>query len=205
MKKFSYLAVISIILLVMVGCSSSQPQTKDAMDIRIERCPWTMNEPEVEGSDLYFVGLSLVYATEQDSRNDAMRNANRRIIEYLGSEVKSKFEEAKVSYGLSSDAIDPVRASREFQRLFAENNTSQVKATKWCPETEETATGKGYKNFVLVKVPKTALEQTFQETLKREKQKAEGLAKGDRQEATEGQAEKAAKMWADLEKQGLIE
>jgi hypothetical protein len=134
-----------------------------------------------------------------------MRNANRRIIEYLGSEVKSKFERARVSYGLSSDAIDPVGATREFERLFAANNTSQVKATKWYMEREETATGKGYKYFVLSKVPKTALEQTYQETLKQAQKKSEEQAKGNRQAATEGQAEKSAKMWADLEKQGLIE
>ena len=201
MKKLNIWIVISISLLLLAGCSSSQTQRQATP----QRPGWTMNEPEVEGADLFFVGLSAVYTSEQDARDGAVRNANRRIIEYLGAEFKTKFEKARVSYGLSGDAIDPVGATREFERQFAENATHQVKPVKWYMEREETATGTGYKYFVLAKVPKTALDSAYIETLKQAKKQAEAKAKGNRKQATEGQAEKAAKMWSDLEKQGLIE
>lgn len=201
MKKLNCLLIISIAFFVLAGCGGSKPEPPDVS----QRPPWIMNEPEVEGSDLYFVGLSLVYASEQGARDNAIVNANKRIIQYLGSEVKSKFERAVVTYGLSSDAIDPVGATREFERLFAKNATHQVKPQKWYMEREQTATGSGYKYFVLAKVPKYTLDQAYQETLKQAKKQSEAKVRGDRKAATAGQAEKAAKMWADLEKQGLID
>ncbi len=193
--------MVGLISLMLVGCAAQAPQTP----VQPQRPSWTMNEPEVEGSDLYFVGISAVWASEQDARDNALVNANRRVIEYIGTEAKAKFERARVSHGLSSDAIDPTAATRDFQRQVAENVTSQVKSTKWYMEREETATGKGYKYFVLARVPKAALNNAFKNAMEMEKAKAEKKAKEARDAAAQTQAQKAADMWADMVEQGVVD
>ncbi len=202
MKRALFGLIAAFMIAMLVGCAQQAATTGPTPP---QRPAWTMNEPEVEGNDLFFVGLSAVWASEQDARDDALRSANRRVIEYLGTEAKSKFEKARVSYGLSSDAIDPVGATRDFQKQVSENVTKQVKATKWYMEREKTATGSGYKYFVLAKVPKSALNDAFKSVLQKEKDKAKQAAEAARDDKTKSQAEKAAKMWADMEDQGVID
>jgi hypothetical protein len=203
MKRALLSIFAGLFALMLVGCSSQAPAP--AAPAQPQRPAWTMNVPEVEGSDLYFVGISAVYASEQDARDNAMVNATKRVIEYIGTEAKSKFERARVSHGLASDAIDPVGATRDFQRQVSENATSQVKPSKFYLEKEQTPTGSGYKYFVLAKVPKAALNDAFANVLQGEKDKATQAALDARDEKARTQAQKAADMWADMEAQGVID
>ncbi|MBU2644811.1 hypothetical protein KKI24_08900 [bacterium] len=208
MKNLAIGFILAILSFGLFGCAGQQtakPQETDVIAKRMQLCPWCMSEPEVEGSDLFFVGLSKVYKAETEARSDAVRNATRRVVEYLGSEFKSKYEQARVSYGLSSDAIDPVGASRDFERMFSENVTRRLKTTKWYVEKEKTGTGDGYKYFVLAKIPKTSLEESYGQVLNQQAEKAKKAAAEARDKETQGQAEKAAKMWEDLQKQGVID
>ncbi|NQU65129.1 MAG: hypothetical protein HQ517_12730 [SAR324 cluster bacterium] len=208
MRHLFNVLLISSLIFIFAGCSASQPvepKTEDVIAKRLELCPWCMSEPEVEGSDMFFVGLSNVYKAETEARSDAVRDATRRIVEYLGAEFKSKYEQARVSYGLSGDAIDPVGASRDFERMFSENVTRLTKTTKWYVEREETATGRGYKYFVLARIPKSSLDDSFKQVVNKQAEKAKKTAAEARDEATQGQAEKAAKMWADMQGQGVMD
>ena len=206
MKKLISMIIFSGLLFTFIGCSSfTQPKKNNVLEERREHCPWCMTEPEIKGQYLYFVGISGVWADEQDARNDAPRNSIRRVIEHLGSQVKLKFERAKVSIGLSSDFIDPIRATREFERYFSEYAVHGVKTTKWYVEIEEGSSGKGYKYFVLATIPSSTLNETYKKVLEQEKKKAEENLKEYNDSAKEDQAEKVAKLWADLERQGLIE
>ena len=207
-SRIGYLAT-GLFALTLIGCSAGpqaipgpEQQRESAMEKRQRLCPWCMNEPEVEGSNMHFVGISKVYAAEQGARTDAMRNATRAVVLYIGSTMKVKMEEARVSHGLSSDAIDPVGVTREFERQLARSIVNRQKAIKWYVEREDTATGRGYKYFVLTRIAKQSIDNPFQEFAKQKKKEAAAKA---RQQKTEDQSAAAAKMWDDLMKQGVVE
>ena len=207
-SRIEYLAA-GLLALILAGCSSGPPvapgaerQRESAMEKRRRLCQWCMNEPELEGSDIFFVGLSKVYVSEQGARTDAVKNATGAVVLYIGSTMKVKMEEARVSHGLSSDAVDPVGVTREFERLLAQSIVNKLKPVKWYVEREDTATGKGYKYFVLTRIAKQSIDNPFQEFAKQKKKEAAAKA---RQRKMEDQAAAAAKMWDELIQQGVVE
>ena len=204
MKQFLYLIALVSIVTMFIGCSPKQPQVaeKSTLEKRMNNCPWCMNEPEIEGEYMHFVGISKVYAAEQGARTDARKNATQSVVMYRGSAMKVKMEEARVSHGLSSDAIDPVGVTREFQKLLSQSIVNRLKSIKWYVEKEKTTTGEGYKYFVLSKIAKSSLDNPYKEFANQKKKEAEEKA---RDQKLGDQAAKAAKMWGDLLKQGVTD
>ena len=153
-----------------------------------------------------FVGLSNVHASEKNAREDARRNAVDAVVQYLGTLAKTKFEQASVSYGLSSEVVDPTTSARNFQKQVAANVARRLKAKKWYMERESDASGKqGYKYFVLATVPVAELDQAFKQTAKKNMEDAQKKAKEAATAQAKQQQEQAAKFWADMQKQGVVD
>ena len=91
MKPLFNQLLAGLILLALVGCSAPGPEPEPV----IEEAPaptrpeWTMNEPDVEGGVMSFVGLSNVHASEKNAREDARRNAGDAGVQYLGTLAKT--------------------------------------------------------------------------------------------------------------------
>ena len=159
-------------LLALVGCATKpEPAAPTPQPAQPERPEWTMNEPGVENGKLSFVGMSAVHASEKNAREDARRNAADAVVQYLGTIAKTKFEQISMSYGLSSEVVDPTTSARQFQKQVAANVAKQLKARKWYMERESDATGKqGYKYFVLAETPVAELDKPFKQAAKKNKE-----------------------------------
>lgn len=211
MKRASYFSIVILALFFMIGCAAQsqkqhQPATSSQDPIVQQRPEWVMNEPEVEGNDLYFVGISAVHATEKNARNDARRDATNSVVQYLGTLAKTKYEQATVSYGLSSQVVDPTTASRQFEKQVAANVATRMKTTKWYMERETDSIGKkGYKYFTLAKIPKDSLNEAFQNTAEQNMKDAQERAAKAATAQAKKQAEDQAKFWTDMKQQGVVE
>ena len=208
MKPLFNQLLAGLILIALVGCSAPGPEPEPV----IEEAPaptrpeWTMNEPDVEGGVMSFVGLSNVHASEKNAREDARRNAVDAVVQYLGTLAKTKFEQASVSYGLSSEVVDPTTSARNFQKQVAANVARRLKAKKWYMERESDASGKsGYKYFVLSTVPVAEMDKAFQQTAKKNMEDAQKKAQEAATAQAKQQQEQAAEFWADMQKQGVVE
>jgi len=208
MKPLLTQLLAGLILIALVGCSVPQPEPEPV----IEEAPaptrpeWTMNEPDVEGGVMFFVGLSAVHASEKNARDDARVNATEAVVQYLGTLAKTKFEQASVSYGLSSEVVDPTTSTRNFEKQVAANVSARLKTKKWHMERESDSSGKsGYKYFVLASVPVAEMDKAFQQTAKKNMEDAQKKAKEATTAQAKQQQEQAAKFWADMQKQGVVE
>ncbi|HAD04416.1 MAG: hypothetical protein A2091_03285 [Desulfuromonadales bacterium GWD2_61_12] len=170
-----------------------------------ERPAWTMEEPDTKDGQMWFVGLSGKFATEQLARDDAKRNATKSVVQYMGTLVKDKFEKARVSYGLESDVVDPTAAAREFEKQMAVNMANKVKVKNWYQEKWQTPTGVGHVAFALSFVPLEAIDETVKETAQGQAKNAERKAKEANDDFAKKQAEKAAEFWKQMEDQGVAE
>lgn len=153
-----------------------------------------------------FVGLSAIYASEKDARKDARRSATEAVVQYLGTLAKTKFERASVSYGLSSEVVNPTTSARDFEKQVAANVAQRLKSDKWWMERESDSEGKsGYKYFVLATIPVAEMDKSFQQTAKKNMEDAQKKAKEATTAQAKQQQEQAAKFWADMQKQGVVE
>lgn len=166
---------------------------------------WSMSEPEPEKGFQYFVGLSGDYATENLARDDALRNATTRVVQYMGALAKDKFERARTSFGLSSTVIDPTEASREFEKQLAANVARQLKPKEWYVEQWQKPTGYAWKAFLLARMPTEAVNDSLKNTAEDNIRKAQEDAKRAATEVAKKQAEDAADFWKKMKEQGLVE
>jgi len=206
-KQISLLMSLFLVA-VLAGCSSSKaptPGETEAVDTS-DRPEWVMNEPGVEDDKMFFIGISAVHVSEKNARDDARRNSVNAAIQYLGTMVKSKFEQAQVTYGLASEAMDPTTSARQYEKQVAVNVARRMKAEKWYMERETDASGKkGYKYFVLSGIPVVSLDEAFQQTAKKNMEDAKKRAKEAATEQARRQQEQAADFWAEMQKQGVTD
>jgi len=170
-----------------------------------QRPAWTMSEPEGDGGYLFFVGLSGNLATEQLARNDALRDATNKVVAYLGTLAKDKFERARTSFGLASTAVDPTEASRQFEKQLAANVAKQLKASEWYEERWQLTTGSAWKVFLLAKMPKEVVNQSLENTAEENIAAAQEQAKKAATDVAKQQAEDAAAFWKKMKEDGLME
>ncbi len=198
------LTLVAALSLVACSAKAPTPGSSEAADVS-DRPEWTMNEPEVEDETMYFVGISAVHVSEKNARDDARRNSVSAAIQYLGTMAKSKFESASVTYGLSSEAMDPTTSARMYEKQVAANVTRRLKAKTWYMERETDSSGKsGYKYFVLAGVPVKSLDEAFRQTARQNMDDARKRAKEAATDQARRQAEQAAKFWDDMQKQGVV-
>lgn len=136
-----------------------------------KRPEWLENEPYKEEENLLFIGISDRLATEKEARDNALRAATSRIVGFIGTDVKDKFERLQTSYGLSTDIIDPTIATRRFEEQFSEAVARRVKAKEWYIEKYEVKykrqpPGTYYLVYVLAFVPETEINREINSQLK---------------------------------------
>lgn len=169
------------------------------------RPSWTnREEPEASGKVLTFVGLSYPSATEREARDDALRNATERVVEYLGTTAESAFEEKRVSFGLTSQVVDPTRATQAFTKQFAKNLATRLRPLEWYTEQETSPQGKKFVVFVRAAIPINSINDSFQQSAKQQQDAAEQQARQVSDDKAKQQAASAAQFWADMGKSGLI-
>ena len=174
---------ILMISIGLIGCGSKDvntPGEREAADVS-DRPDWTMNEPEEDDGNMFFVGISAAHASEKNARDDARSNSIKAAISYMGTMAKTKIESASTSYGLSSEVVDPTTSGRQYEKQVSANVTRRLKAKKWYMERETDASGKkGYKYFVLASIPiqefDNAFKQTAQQNIDDAKKKAKEAA-----------------------------
>lgn len=200
MKRMMGTMAAMLLVLALVSCGGPAPQGPSGQ----ERPAWTQMEPDVEGDAMVFVGLSNPYATERGARDDALRNATQRVVQYLGTAAQSKFEQASTSFGLSSTVVDPTVATRDFQRQLSGNVARRLKPAEWYVEREETATGRAYVIFVRTLIPVSNINEAFSQTAKQNLADAQRRARDAVTDQAKAQADAAANFWSQMADQGLI-
>jgi len=207
MKKLGML-LWAAVLMFAAGCATGGVKVAPGGPIwasESERPKWTIEEPEVDGDTMLFVGVAEKYATEPEARDEAMRHVTNNIVRYLGTLAKDKYERVATSFGLTSSVVDPTASARQYEKQLAANVTKKVKAMKWYFEKWDTPTGTGWKAFVLATVPVAEINDSFKQTAKDNMLDAQRQAKAAADEVAKKQAEDAAKFWEDMTKQGVVE
>lgn len=207
------LCCLAALALTLGACAPTQgpvaipdnPIEKLIWSSAAERPAWTMEEPDTKDGQMWFVGLSGKFATEQLSRDDAKRSATKSVVQYMGTLVKDKFERARVSYGLESDVVDPTAGAREFEKQMAVNMASKVKVKNWYQEKWQTPTGVANVAYALAFVPVEAMDESYRQTAKNLAKDAERKAKEANDAVAKQQAEKAAEFWNQMQEQGVVE
>lgn len=153
---------------------------------RASRPEWIYQEAPQEEGYQTFTGLSADYASEKLARNDAVRNAQTRVIEYLGTLAKSKFEEISTSYGSASQVIDPNTAVRNYQNFLAANVVKGARESEAYIEKWKTPSGIAYRSFVLIKIPQKDIHESLTNFAQENKVKSqEAVEAAEATEATE--------------------
>ena len=210
MKLIANLLTIALII-SLASCGGKDVDIPDDAREKLiwssspERPGWTMNEPEADGDAMQFVGISGRYATEKAAREDARRNVTSAVVKYMGTLVKDKFEQAKVSFGLESNIIDATASAREFEKQFAVNVAKRLKMNTWYGEKWGTETGIGYQYFVLAAIPMQSVDESYKKTATGLAKEAEKRAKESNDAHAKDQAEKAADFWKQMQAQGVAE
>lgn len=200
----------AILLMFLVGCAAGKAALQEPGETLLwsseeTRPKWTIEEPEIDGNIMMFVGVSDRYATESGARDDAIRKATNSIVKYLGTMAKDKYEKVVTSFGLDSSVVDPTASTRQYQKQLSANVAKQVKAQKWYLEKWNTSTGIGWKAFSLATVPVEAINDSFKNTAKQNMLEAQRKAKQAADAVAKDQAEKAAAFWKDMTEQGVVE
>jgi len=192
-------------LLAGFGCAGHVPSIKEGeaegekllWASQPKQPEWIYKEPPQEKGYLTFVGLSKDHATQQESRKDALRNAQNKVVEYIGTLAKSKFEKISSSYSVSSKIIDPTNATRDYEKYFAANFASQVKEKEAYVEKWLISEVIAWRSFLLTKVPEAVINKSLQNFAKENANKAQAMAK----EAETGAAREQAQMSNDFFKE----
>ena len=196
MKQAIYLIIAGMMVVTTVlfsGCSSSGPEpVKEQQDALEKRPDWTSKTPPSTDTTHFFVGLSEVYRDESKARDDSYRNAANRVIGFVGSSAKVKFEKRVVAYGLSGGVIDPIGASKELETFLSESVVSNLKEDDTYPEIEKTSSGKAYKYFMLTSITKQSLNEPTEKFFEKKKKEAE---EQKRKGLLKDQADNVIKFW----------
>lgn len=205
-------AIWAVLIMFVAGCAAAKKAEDTASPGETllwtseeERPKWTIEEPDVDGSIMMFVGVSDRYATESGARDDAQRKATNNVVKYLGTMAKDKYEKVATSFGLDSSVVDPTSATRQYQKHLAANVAKQLKVKKWYLEKWNTTTGVGWKVFALASIPLESINDSFKKSAKQNMLDAQRKAKEAADEVAKKQAQKAADFWKDMTEQGVVE
>lgn len=199
--------VIALLAVALLAACSSTPKPTGPTSVPMnvsQRPDWTNKEPEADGNNMVFVGISNPYATERGARDDAMRDATQRVVDYLGTAAEDKFQQASTSFGLSSSVVDPTQATRSFQQQLSGNVARRLRAREWYTERQTSSTGTGYVVFVKSEIPTSSINEAFQQTAQDNLKAAQERARQAATDQAKQQADQAAQFWANMAKQGLV-
>tara|TARA_B100001964_G_scaffold227911_1_gene278416 strand:+ start:366 stop:974 length:609 start_codon:yes stop_codon:yes gene_type:complete len=200
--RYFYLVLVA---LLTVGCSSNQELVKEALNSVGDRPGWVMIPPAPEGDQLYFVGTSNLYATEQGARRDAKRDSIREMSEFVRVLNKNKWERVGVTYGMSAMAKMPTVSERNFEKVVSASTANFLRVQEMYFEREMDVAGvPGYKYFVLTSISKTDLDTALQSNALHNAQKAEEAVKEAKTDEAKEQWENARDFWKELAEDGFV-
>jgi len=165
------LGLIFISLIITTGCGTKSGFVRQ--NIGQERKVSTVLEPNwIRGKSGYFIGMSGDRQQEADARQEALRNAQRAIIEKLGVKIESEEIDRIVTTGSTKDIL----ASNVFnqaQMNVVGKSILKVSADEYYVEKWEKNTARGveyfYKAWTKVRFSeeehKNFIEETVKETL----------------------------------------
>lgn len=209
MSRSASLLLVAAVMIFLAACSSAPPPQATVVPTgqtvtTSQRPAWASKEPGTEGQSMVFIGISNPYVTERLARDDAMRNATQRVVEYLGTAAQSKFEEATTSFGLSSAVVDPTLATRSFRQQLSGNVARRLRPSVWYMEREQMSTGTGYVVFVKSLIPIASINEAFQQSAKDNMKAAQDRARQASNDQAKRQADQAAQFWDQISKGGLV-
>ena len=208
-----WLAVTMMIALacaLMAGCGGTAKTPENTPLEKLidrsakERPSWIEKKPEAKSGFMYVVGSSMDMASEVLGRDRSVRNARAGMSEYLGTLVKTKFEQANIDFGLASDVVDPTASAREYGKQMSANFVAQLEGIEFYWEKWQKPTGIGYRYFALCRIPEKMINDGVREDAAKRLQDAQRRAKEQSDRVAKEQLEKAGAMWAQLEQQGLF-
>jgi len=218
MKNLIVIMVVILMTVGLVACSSApkvgtakpiepapQPSEKLIWSSNSQRPGWTVSEPEKQEGKLLFIGLSGKFATEKEGRDDAHRSAINNVVRYIGTFAKDKFERITTTYGLSSEIIDPTRATRDFEQQLSDAFATHVKAKEWYIEKWENPKFKEayYLVYVLCGVPENVIEKSYEDALNGKIDDLKKKRDAANEEKAKAQFDNAMKAFEDAKKQGF--
>ncbi len=165
------LNLLFISLLITTGCA-----TKSALirpDIGQERKVSTLPEPNwIRGKAGYFIGMSSDREQEMDARQEALRNAQRQIIESLGVKIESEAVERIITTGSTKDVLASNVFSQAQINAVAKSilkvSEPEYYVEKW-ERTTQTGVEYFYKAWIKVRFSEEEhrkfIEETVSETL----------------------------------------
>ena len=198
---------IVLVALIALGCSSASKQemVKEALNSVGDRPDWVMIPPAPEGDQLYFVGTSNLYATEQGARRDAKRDSIREMSEFVRVLNKNKWERVGVTYGMAAMAKLPTVSERNFEKIVSASTANFLRVQEMYFEREMDVAGvPGYKYFVLTSISKTDLDTALQSNALHNAQKAEEAVKEAKTDEAKEQWENARDFWKELAEDGFV-
>ena len=198
---------IVLVALIALGCSSASKQelAKEALNSVGDRPDWVMIPPAPEGDQLYFVGTSNLYATEQGARRDAKRDSIREMSEFVRVLNKNKWERVGVTYGMSAMAKMPTVSERNFEKIVSASTANFLRVQEMYFEREMDVAGvPGYKYFVLTSISKTDLDTALQSNALQNAREAEEKIKDAKTDEAKEQWENARTFWQELAEDGFV-
>ena len=199
--------LIVLVALIALGCSSASKQemVKEALNSVGDRPDWVMFPPAPEGDQLYFVGTSNLYVTEQGARRDAKRDSIREMSEFVRVLNKNKWERVGVTYGMSAMARMPTVSERNFEKIVSASTANFLRVQEMYFEREMDVAGvPGYKYFVLTSISKTDLDTALQSNALQNAREAEEKIKNAKTDEAKEQWEHARTFWQELAEDGFV-
>jgi len=166
---------------------------------------WTLQKPAVIGASLTIVGLSEEYDLEKDARKDAIKNCRSGTVEFVGTLVEEKVEQARLNHGLGNDVINPTAVVRAFKKLLSQNIPEKLTASQWYEEKWYTHTGLKWKIYVQVHVPMKVIDTTYREIMAEMARQEDLKAHETKDAVAKSQADQTAEFWEQMRKQGFSE
>lgn len=209
--------IIALALMIVMGCSS-HPQLSDkpvkpapqlsetlAWQSMDKRPGWTVSEPEMVDNKLCFIGLSGKFATEKEGRDDAYRNALDNVVKFMGTFVKDRFQSVVTSYNLTSEIVDPTKATRQFEEQLSAAMATHVKPKDWYIEKWNNAkmNESYYLVYVMALVPKESIDKAYEDTVNGQIDDLKKKRDEANDEKAKAQFDNAMKAFEEVKKQGL--
>lgn len=159
-ERACFAVIAFLFVLVFVGCSGDAAGVREAPASGIlwssepTRPTWTMQEPEREGENLIFVGVSEPGASENEARNHSYQDALRKFALYCGVDVKvvdlRSISATSHESGRSlSGEVTTTLEERNKQRIDV--LVSSLKPSHWYSERQQAAGSQNGRYVVWVK------------------------------------------------------
>lgn len=163
----SLLTFFTIISLFLLNCSGRKnliPASSSAL-LWSSQSPspdWIYKEPYSDNGNYIFVGLSGKHTTERDARDDALRHSRIQFVNYIGTDIKHRYERIETSYNLSSGITDATVSELDFIEMFSEGVARGMRSSQWYIERRKSQTGNEYYLvYTLSTIPKAEVDKEF--------------------------------------------